>query len=204
LQRGNSNTTRGTPNHAPQPLQVWSKSGSNTGHFNLEGQTVLRPYHASHGSGVTETSQLGIPPLAPQIYCKFGHNRAVMTGTLPLMPKHIFVRISPRLSAGEIKHHKWHSLPMRHNQGYFGKNWAVNPILFWAILNTQNMLEGNIFLNNSYIHFKWVLWKRHTLHFLHTPYDHCKFGRNQSVLKDTLLMWVKQFFATISNTTGSE
>jgi hypothetical protein len=101
FQRGNSNITLALPTHAPQPLQVWSKSGSKKGHFNLEGQTVFRPYHASHWSGVTETSQLGIPPFAPQLL-QFGHRQAVMTVTLLLMPKQFFVPISPRLQAGKM------------------------------------------------------------------------------------------------------
>jgi hypothetical protein len=61
-----------------------------------------------------------------------------MTGTLPLMPEHIFVPISPRLPMGKIKHHIVALTSHAPQKGYFGKNRAVNPVLFWTKLNTQN------------------------------------------------------------------
>jgi hypothetical protein len=33
-----------------------------------------------------------------------GWNRAVMNGTLPLMPKHFCVRVSPRIAVGWLKY----------------------------------------------------------------------------------------------------
>jgi hypothetical protein len=55
------------PPHAPQPVQVWSKSCSKEGHFTLEAETVIRPYHARHCCRVTQTSHVVLPPNAPEL-----------------------------------------------------------------------------------------------------------------------------------------
>jgi hypothetical protein len=50
---------------APQPLQVWSKSGSNKGHFTREAETVFHPYLSWHCKGVSNITAT-LFPLAPQ------------------------------------------------------------------------------------------------------------------------------------------
>jgi hypothetical protein len=51
---------------SPQPLQVWSKSGSNEGHFTLQAKTVFCLSLASQSSEVTQTSHVAHPPHAVQ------------------------------------------------------------------------------------------------------------------------------------------
>jgi hypothetical protein len=61
----------------PHPVQVWSKTGGNEGHIILEAKTVFRPCLASHWSGVSQTSQVTLPPhtLQPaQNWFKWGTN----------------------------------------------------------------------------------------------------------------------------------
>jgi hypothetical protein len=49
-----------------RPVQGWSKSGSNEGHFILKAKRVFRPYLASHCSRLTQTSQAALPASLPQ------------------------------------------------------------------------------------------------------------------------------------------
>jgi hypothetical protein len=77
--RCDSNITSGTPSKPAQPVYVWSKSGSNEGHFTLDAEKVFDSCLALYFLPMTHT------------LCKCGQNWAVTKGTLFLMPRQLFV-----------------------------------------------------------------------------------------------------------------
>jgi hypothetical protein len=63
-------------------VQVWSKTGSNKGHFTPEAEAVSRPYLASHMRRVTQLSQVALSPNASQpveVWSKSGSNEGHFT-----------------------------------------------------------------------------------------------------------------------------
>jgi hypothetical protein len=70
------------PFHAPQSVQVWSKSSRNKEPFTLEAGTVSRPYFVSHSSGVAQTSHVALPPYGPrplEVFSESGTNKRQIT-----------------------------------------------------------------------------------------------------------------------------
>jgi hypothetical protein len=79
--------------NAPQPTEVWSKSGSKEGHFTLEVKTIFRLYLASHCSWMIHASNVAFSLHAPyptEVWSKSGSKEGHFTPEL----KTVF-RLSP-------------------------------------------------------------------------------------------------------------
>jgi hypothetical protein len=175
--------------HALKCLQVWSVSGSNERHTTLKAETFFRRFLASHCSEMTQTSQVALPPHAPQPVRV--RNRAVTKGTLFLRPKEFCLPTSPRIVAGCLNHHTWHSIPTRHNNCEFGRNRAVTK---------RTLLSGPkrfFVVILPCIEVEWL--KPHMWHSHLMRQNQCKFDRNRVVTKGTLLLRPKQFFFPFSH-----
>jgi hypothetical protein len=83
----------GIPPHAPKPLRIWSKSGSN-GHFPLEVERVFPPYLASHCRRWLKHHTWHCLLMCHKQW-KFGRNRVVTKCTLVLRPRQFLAPISP-------------------------------------------------------------------------------------------------------------
>jgi hypothetical protein len=124
----------GTPFHALQVVLLSLKSVSNERHLSLKVETVFRPYLPHRcGGPLSNTTLYSLRMRYKQ--CNLRWRRSVMKGSLLLMWKQFFVRMSLRTAVGSLNNNKWYAQRTCYKQCKF--NWSRSAIKCTLLLRSR-------------------------------------------------------------------
>jgi hypothetical protein len=161
--------------HAPQSVQVSSTSVSNKGHFTIADETVLRPYHASHCSVMSQTSHVAYPPYVPH---------PVLVWLKSCSKKGHFTEDVERVFRSYLA---WHWSGLTQISHVSISSHVPQPVQVWSKSGSkkrQFTLEAETgFSISPCIASGWLKYLKWQFNAMR--HNQCTFGRNRAVIKGT-------------------